>query len=213
MKLSSWFAYAKSQRCWPSLHSLCLAREATEGERMIRMKLRLPWLVHELVHDIGSYIYILVYIIYIYIYLFIYLCDHNWSYVFLCLLERSSDMGHGPFSNFTPIFSHPQSWAHGEYPMIYRCELVWTWWILWFYGGIPMVISCVPEKKTSHRISMVFGVNSQFYGSLGEYPSVNWHSYWTMDHRNRWFTYSMVIFHSWCKRLKEANHLFFPFKI
>ena len=36
-----------------------------------------------------------------------------------------------------------------------------------------MVISCVPEKKTSHRISMFFGVNSQFYGSLGEYPSVN----------------------------------------
>ena len=79
---------------------------------MIRMKLRLQWLVHELVHDIGSHTHIYIYIlvsIYIYIELFTYviIIDH----IFLCLLERSSDMGHGPFSNFTPIFSHPQSWA------------------------------------------------------------------------------------------------------
>ena len=35
-----------------------------------------------------------------------------------------------------------------------------------------MVISCVPEK-TSHRIPMVYGVNSKFYGSLEEYPPIN----------------------------------------
>ena len=138
MKLSSWFAYAKSQRCWPSLHSLCLAREATEGERMIMMKLRLQWLVQKLV-----YVYI-----YVYIYLFIYvIIIDNWSYVFLCLLERSSDMGHGPFSNFTPIFSHPQSWAMANIPWFTGVNWCEPSEFYGFMGGIPMVISCVPEKK------------------------------------------------------------------
>ena len=145
MKLSSWFAYAKSQRCWPSLHSLCLAREATEGERMIRMKLRLPWLVHELVHDIGSYIYIYLYIIFIYIY--IYLCNHNWSYVFLCLLERSSDMGHGPFSNFTPIFSHPQSWAMANIPWFTGVNWCEPGEFYGFMGESPWSFHVFPKKK------------------------------------------------------------------